>query len=98
MADAMGPEWVEQMLADAKAYAADTVVPDLMLDPEFGVDSYDDVLMAYHRFSPPRAPDPNWKPPTWREPVWWRIKRHEANRRLQQYIHDHWLPESHCDC
>ena len=60
-------------------------------------DEYEDVLLAYARYAPPR-PLPtgpinfNF---TVRQRI--RIKRNEWNRRVQQWIHDH-LTEAHCDC
>lgn len=89
--DSGTPEWVERLNAAADRYNAELAAELEDARP------YDDVLMAYARFSPPRPVNPNWKPPTWRQGVWWRIKRHEVNRRIQQWIHDH-LDEAHCDC
>lgn len=56
---------------------------------------FDDVLLAYQKFAPPRPLPTGPIKFTVRQRI--RIKRHEVNRRVQQWIHDH-LTEAHCDC
>lgn len=77
--------------------AAITGIPPANLEIDEG-EMYEDTILAYLRF---RGPLPEPPPGGWPKPnrrTRFRMWRHERNRKAQQYIHDHWLPEAFCDC
>jgi hypothetical protein len=58
-------------------------------------DEYEDVLLAYLKYAPPRPLPTGPIKFTIRQRI--RIKRRKLNRRAQQWIHDR-LTEASCDC